>query len=312
MTPIPVGSAAGFAHPALFYRDHGDYLAATLEFIAGGLAKRQPVMVAVPTANLGLIRAALGTDRRQVHLYDMSLAGRNPGRIIGGVLRKFAAAYPGDHVRIIGEPTWADRSADEYVACVQHEALINLAFEDWNATILCPYDATTLSTRAIIDARRAHPVLTDGVMTWTSSDYMDPRELADVFNQPLVSPPGTAPIRITLPKLPGIRRVATTRAASAGLDAEKTADMLVAVTELATNAIQHGGGTGTLSMWDYGDGLAAQVRSGGHIADPLAGRLPADPDGESGRGLLLVNELCDLVRTHTVPGATTVTIFKHR
>src|SRR5689334_17622797 len=118
-------TADGFVHPAYFYRGVEEYLRGTVDFIREGLANGEPVAVSVPTANLALIRAALGDAADSVHLLDMTVEGRNPGRIIPGVLRAFADAHPDTRVRIIGEPIWADRSPLEYPACVQHEALIN-------------------------------------------------------------------------------------------------------------------------------------------------------------------------------------------
>ena len=91
-----------FDHPALFYRDEQEYLAGTLPFITEGLAAGAPVAVAVPTANLTLLRDELGPDAEQVRMLDMTQVGRNPGRIIPGVLRAFADAWPDRHVRIIG------------------------------------------------------------------------------------------------------------------------------------------------------------------------------------------------------------------
>jgi hypothetical protein len=96
--------------------------------------------VAVPGANRRLIREALGVDAEQVLMRDMTVAGRNPGRIIPTVLLAFADAYPGRRVRLIGEPIWAGRSETEYPACAQHEALINAAFVGRPITILCPYN----------------------------------------------------------------------------------------------------------------------------------------------------------------------------
>jgi hypothetical protein len=114
-----------FSHPALFYRDSQEYLEGTVPFIREGTASGHPVAVAVPGPNLDLLRAELGGKARRVRLLNMTSAGRNPGRIIPGVLRAFADKYPGKHVRIVGEPIWAERSPTEYPACVclQHEAL---------------------------------------------------------------------------------------------------------------------------------------------------------------------------------------------
>ncbi|HLL36360.1 MAG TPA: MEDS domain-containing protein, partial [Streptomyces sp.] len=101
-----------FVHPALFYGDDREYLAGTVPFVLDGLAAGEPVAVAVPGERLRLIREGLGDAAADVRLLDMREAGRNPGRIIPGVLRAFADAQPGDRrVRIIGEPIWAGRSA---------------------------------------------------------------------------------------------------------------------------------------------------------------------------------------------------------
>ena len=116
-----------------------------MPFIRDGLAAGEPVAVAVPGPNLRLIRDALGADAAQVLLRDMTVAGRNPGRIIPTVLLAFANAHPGRRVRLIGEPIWPGRSAAEYPACAQHEALINAAFAGRPATILCPYNTELLN-----------------------------------------------------------------------------------------------------------------------------------------------------------------------
>lgn len=146
-----------FAHPALLYRDEQEYLAGTVPFIHQRLDAGEPV--AVPEANLALIRTALGERPAQVRLLDMAQAGRNPGRIIPRVLRAFADAHSEGRVRIIGEPIWVGRTEAEYPACVQHEALINLAFKGREVTILCPYDASRLNETAQADALATHPTI---------------------------------------------------------------------------------------------------------------------------------------------------------
>ena len=118
----------GFVHPALLYRSHREYLDGLIPFITAGLEGQEPVAVTVPEPNLRLLSDALGPAAARVTLIDMTEAGRNPGRIIPVVLRAFADRHPERHVRIVGEPIWGGRTATEYPACVQHEALINSAF----------------------------------------------------------------------------------------------------------------------------------------------------------------------------------------
>jgi hypothetical protein len=83
-----------FDHPGLLYRDTGEYLAGTTGFVRAAVAAGDPVLVAVPGSNLELLRGALADVADRVRFADMAVAGRNPGRIIPGVLLAFAAAIP--------------------------------------------------------------------------------------------------------------------------------------------------------------------------------------------------------------------------
>lgn len=79
-----------FVHRALLYRGLEEYLTGTLPFIVEGLAAGEPVAVAVPGARLEPLRVELGAAAARVRLVDMGGTGRNPGRIIPGVLLAFA------------------------------------------------------------------------------------------------------------------------------------------------------------------------------------------------------------------------------
>ncbi|MEU6536662.1 anti-sigma factor RsbA family regulatory protein [Streptomyces sp. NPDC047000] len=297
-----------FDHPALFYRTAEEYLAGTVPFVRAGLAAGEPVAVAVPAENLRLLRAALGDDARAVRCLDMREAGRNPGRIIPGVLRAFADAQPaGRRVRIVGEPVWPDRTAAEYPACVQHEALINEAFRDRAVTILCPYDAGRLSHRALSDACTTHPaVVLPGTPARHVSLAYAPRTAAARCNLPLPPVPHAACHRFDADRLTDVRHLATDEGARLGLTGTRLQDLGLIIAELTANSVVHGGGSGTLRVWAEGAAVLCEVRDGGRLTDPLAGRRPAVPDRPGGRGLLLVNMVADLVRVHTGPHGTTV------
>src|SRR2546429_237276 len=154
--------AGTFVHEGLFYAGADEYLAGLVPFVRAGLDAGEPVMVAVPGPNLELVRDALGGDAGEVRFHDMARAGRNPGRIIPWVLHAFISQHPGRHPHIVGEPIWAGRTDDEYPACAQHEALINEASVDADATIVCPYDVSRLAPEVLADAEITHPVLVAG------------------------------------------------------------------------------------------------------------------------------------------------------
>ncbi|KDN22598.1 sensor histidine kinase [Amycolatopsis rifamycinica] len=309
-TSVDTAGAEPFVHPALFYRDAGEYLAGTVPFIRSGLAAGEPVAVAVPGPNLALLRAELGADAEQVRLMDMTAAGRNPGRIIPGVLLAFADTHPGAPVRIIGEPIWPARTDEEYPACVQHEALINHAFTGRDVTILCPYDTRNLAPDVLADAEATHPLLIDGDGERASTGY-DPERIIAGYNRPLPEPADAAELTVDAANLAEARFLARTHALRAGLTDDRTADVELVVTELATNSIDHGGGTGRLRIWTAEGQFVCEVHDQGTMTDPLAGRRPAAPGQYRQRGLLLVNHIADLVRLHTGTRSTTVRAHFH-
>ena len=310
------GEGDGLSHPALFYADDESYVAGTVPFLREAVEAGQPAMMAAPPSRLELVQAHLGTAASDVVFHDMTVAGRNPGRIIAGVLREFADRNADhDDVRIIGEPIWAARSPEEYAAAVQHEALINVALADHPVTVLCPYDTSTLDRVVIADAARTHPVLTEGAVTTTSDHYAEPSELARQFSGPLDDPTGIGETLVfTAPSGPrAVRLAVAEHAASAGLDADRVADLSLAAYEVAVNTVLHTSRPGLLAVWTRepaaGRGWEAaerpavvcEVQDSGWIADPLVGRHGGHPSERRGYGLRLAHQLCDLVRVHSDP-----------
>ncbi|MCE6997146.1 MEDS domain-containing protein [Saccharothrix sp. S26] len=294
-----------FVHPALFYGSDEEYLAGLVPFVTDGLELGHPVAVAVPGKRLDLLRDALGDAARDVTMLDMAEEGRNPGRIIPRVLRRFADARQDRHVRIIGEPIWAGRSGVEYPACAQHEALINAAFTGRDVTILCPYDTSALDAAAIEDARQTHPVLWEGDRRYDSEHYAPDRVVAR-YNAPLPVADEDAFTVERPADVSAARRFAVRRARELGLAGARLADLELIAGELVTNSLLHTSGPCRLGVWAEDGHLVCEVRDGGRLTDPLAGRRPPRAGGTSGIGLLLVNDLADLVRLHTAADGTTV------
>ncbi|SDD79831.1 sensor histidine kinase [Glycomyces harbinensis] len=302
-------TADPFEHTALHYSGHREYLEGTVPFIEEALALDEPVAVAVPGPKLELLQGSLGAATARVHTLDMSAIGANPAGIIPNVLRAFADCRPGQRMRIVGEPIWPSRTAAEYPACAQHEALVNRAFAGRDIAALCPYDIDGLDERVIADSLLTHPLLKsrDGRR---ASDAYDPDHIVTVYNQPLQDRPWTAIERaVDRDTIDNARWFTTAYGRNAGLTATRLIDLEIAVTELITNSVAHGGGTGLLRIWTEEDQLVCEVSDTGHLTDPLAGRLPVDPDRAHGRGLVLVNQVVDLLRTYTSARGTTMRIY---
>ena len=70
-------------------------------------------------------------------------------------------------------------------------------------------------------------------------------------------------------------------------------------------------GDGIAGVWRENGSLLVEVADGGHIADPLAGRDLPGPEEIGGRGLFLVNQLCDLVQLRSSPEGSVIRVHMH-
>ncbi|MFG2472455.1 ATP-binding protein [Streptomyces canus] len=99
--------------------------------------------------------------------------------------------------------------------------------------------------------------------------------------------------------LAAIRSKVSQCASDAGVPDDRLPKLAVAVTEIATNSIRHGGGT--LRTWAQDSTFLAEFRDAGYISDVMAGRTRPDANQVGGRGLWLAHQLCDLVEIRSTP-----------
>jgi serine/threonine-protein kinase RsbW len=106
-----------------------------------------------------------------------------------------------------------------------------------------------------------------------------------------------------------LRHAVASAARTAGLSGDRLDDFVVAVNELLTNAVRHGGGTGHVSVWREPDTVVCEVRDRGPgIPAEWTGRRPRPaPDQPGGWGLWLAGRLTDSVEL-IIDGGTTVRI----
>ena len=120
-------------------------------------------------------------------------------------------------------------------------------------------------------------------------------------DQPLDGPVGTV-LDLTFDSgtLGTLRAGVRSHAGQAGLSEDRAEDVVLAVHELAANAVCHGNGTGRLHLWKRDGALYCQVEDG----DPPAAGDPAEP--RPGHGLWVVNQVCDLMEIRTSQAAGTI------
>lgn len=103
-----------------------------------------------------------------------------------------------------------------------------------------------------------------------------------------------------------VRAFVTERALALGLPEARVDVLTLAVSELTTNTLQHTSGGGHIRVWAEDGRLVCDVIDRG--ADRPFGRSMPSAEAVRGRGLAIVERVCDSVLTTTVPEGTLVRI----
>jgi anti-sigma regulatory factor (Ser/Thr protein kinase) len=307
-TTVGTVRPAGFCHQAFFYRSPSQFYAGVVPFVDAAVAADEPVLVILPGQKLDEVRRRVA-HRDRVELADMDDVGGNPGRIIP-LWRDFVDRHrDAVSLRGVGEPIGPERSGEELAECQVHETLLNVAFANsipWR--LLCPYDASSLTTATISEARRSHPFVAgaDG-HHHVSAEYRGTGAASSVLTRPLPPvPTGALDVPFGPETLPHVRRLVGAESVRRGLRAARAGDLELAVGEAGANSLLHGGGAGRVRLWSDGDDIVAEVSDDGHLEELLAGRIRPQVDEIGGRGLWIVQQVCDLVQVRSTTAGTTV------
>ncbi len=305
-------SAAGFAHEALVYRDATSFVDGAAPYLREGARAGESVFAVLPAEGVKLLREALGETAERVRFLDMAEVGHNPARIIPA-LRGLVDEAGERPVRGLTEPAFRGRPAEELAEALLHEALVNVAFADSRAfRLLCPYDGAGVDGEVLGAAERTHSALLESGKRRPCAGY-DPARAATEFGAALPERAEVSDVvHFTLDDLPELRDLVGVRAAAFGVPREHALDLMLATNEVVTNSICHGGERGTLRLWTDGESLVCEVSDGGHITEPLVGRIAPVPSVQGGRGVWLANQLCDLVRIRSTAAGTVVRLHVRR
>lgn len=298
----PDVAVPGFLHMIYPYAGEQEYLSGTLAYIEHARAAGGNVIVAAPPARREALGAQLGADAG-VTFVDTDALGRNPGRLIPAWRDWIGHLARTGAVHGINESVFSGRSSAQHGELRYQEWLLNLAFAQVPAlALMCPVDTGGQEEAALDALTRCHPLLWNGVACVPGATYLE----GDYLFEPLPEPEQPAEqMPYDLSSLHEAREKTLGWALGNGMAPVRAREFTLAVSEVASNSVLHGGGRGTLRLWRQAASLVCEMTDSGVITDPMVGQTRPPEDQLGGRGLWFVNQLCDLVQIRSALGRGT-------
>jgi len=300
------GDTAALRHSAFVYEDENDYVNRAVAFIRDGLDAGEGSIVAHSRDWLAIMRDALGRDAERVAFVDVSTTYTRPARAVATYYRAFLAQLrTAPSVRAVAEFQFSPAPGD-WDQWEGYEAITNVAYAHLPVWVVCTYNATRLPDHVVDGVWSTHAqMLTD---RWIDSEHFE--DPGDVVRRVMPTPEPLPDLRRcgSGQDLERFREELARELVAQKVPEARVLDMLVAGTEIATNAVRHGAGIEEVRMGRaHGRFVCEVIDRGGGFDDPLAGyRAPREGVGT---GLWIARQLTWRLETFHAPGGFTVRLW---
>lgn len=300
--------AGPIRHDAFLFAGDDELLDVLVPFLKDGLGAGDPMLVALSDRHTALVRSALPA-RLPLEVLPSDVYLR-PAKVLRAYRERMAAHVRAgaERIRVVGElPAAAFGATWDWWA--RYESAANRAYCDFPVWCLCVYDRRTIPPAVLRDVVRTHPTLTgpDGARE-PSGAYTEPRTYLSE-TRPVAADPVQlgGPAAVLHDPAPAQARAAVRDVDRGRVSDDDVEDLVVAVSEVVTNAILYGGAPVEVRMWTGGDRIVVTVSdTGTGPADPFAGMMPSRDDDTSGRGLWITHQCVNHVATVRRPGRFTI------
>jgi anti-sigma regulatory factor (Ser/Thr protein kinase) len=290
--PIPYNMVkiepGALRHSAFVYETYGDYLARSVAFLREGLEAGEGAIVGDTRDGMAAMRDALGADADRVAFCDVGSIYTRPARTLAAYCGLFLEELrKAPSVRAVADVQVGPTPAD-WEEWTGYEAITNLSYAHLPVWVLCTYNAHELPDPVLEGVWRTHPeVFTD---EWhVSEEFGDPREVVRTVTTRPAPLSGLRSFSVG-EDLEVFRERLAAELVGEKVPAAKTLEMLVAGTEIATNALTHGRGIAQVRVGRAeGRFICEVVDRGTGFDDPLAGYIA--PHEGTGTGLWVARQL---------------------
>jgi anti-sigma regulatory factor (Ser/Thr protein kinase) len=304
----------GYGHDALFYPNAEHLEQVAVPFLAEGLERGELAVLVGTEPTTTRLHDALGhhkgvrvLDREPI--YQQATLALDAFRTL--VRDELAAGAT--RLRILADVDFGT-DPDAWAEWTRFEALCNVGLSEYPVWGVCAYDTSALQPEVLIAGGLTHPHLVAHDERRENPLYEDPTEVLRRHERHLPDPVESTPPQITLHPLDRIGALrGTVRDHLSHLPKQAVDELVLAVNEVASNAIRHGRPPVTVKVWTPPDRIVTTVTDcGAGVDNPVAGYLPAHEDlSKGGMGLWLARQLCDRVDLSRSGGEFTVRLTKH-
>jgi anti-sigma regulatory factor (Ser/Thr protein kinase) len=276
-------------HNAFVYESHDQYVARAVPFLKEGLEIGEGAIVAHTRPGMAVMREALGADARHVTFVDVSSSYTRPARALAAYHKVYAQQLQKTpKLRAVADVQFGP-DPSEWHLWTGYEAVFNRSFGHLPAWVLCSYNANGTPDPIIEGVWQTHPEVVDRT-TWTTSKlFEDPDHLLRRITPPPEPLPELRPIPpVRDPEQ--LRERLASELVAAGLGEARTLEMVLAASEIATNALHHGAGITDIRVGQAHGRFVCEITDPGPgFDDPAAGYLA--PRAGIGSGLWIARQL---------------------
>jgi anti-sigma regulatory factor (Ser/Thr protein kinase) len=292
-----------FVHRAAYYRSPDHLLEVAVPLVEKALGEGMPVAMIASAASHRRLRSALDASGGLIHLAPPSPALRASGQAaMTQLARELRELTDWAGPVVVLAEHHPHRPGIDPAVWVEADAAANLALANLPITMTCLYPTDLVVETVSAAVRLNHPELLDD--DGTARPNPDARAPAEVLARYPVEPPPqfgppTQELTFTPFQLINLRTAVTEETEAVGLPAEQAEDFVLAVNEVAGNAVEHGCGVSTMRIWRQPDRVVCEVSDSGALREPLPGLRPPHPSSPRGRGMWLARQMCDLLHVWT-------------
>jgi anti-sigma regulatory factor (Ser/Thr protein kinase) len=301
----------GYVHDALLYGADEELLRDAVPFLRAGVEAGETTIVVCTQRTAALLRDGLDGDPPIRFASSAQVYQRAPQTILAfrDLLQREVAAGA-RRIRVIGEIVFGEHPAT-WSKWMRYEAVINRLLAPYPAWGVCIFDTRRLPGEVLAAAEHTHPYLRAGASRVSNPRYLDPgeflRRLPDAGPDPLEASHPAVEVE-DLTELWRLRQQLHDALVGSVLASEAKGEFVLAVSEVATNALRHGRRPVRVRAWVTPRRLLCTVTDhGAGIGDPFAGYLPIHSHpAREGQGLWVARSLCDHITFHRTTEGFTV------